>query len=258
MPGGMRALGTAAVAAMTAMVLQGCVTTQQTSVLQQSVYSLQQQVQDLDARVQRMESAVFGTGEGEGGGRRSLADMNARLDALQMEVAGLKGRLEEQQRLVAASPPAPVPAAPPVSSEPETTGSSVSVQPVTPPQDPEKALYSRSLESFQKGDYPQALEGFRQFVDRYPQSELADNALFWIGECHFMQGRYQEAIAAYQDVLDRYPKGNKVAYAILKQGAAFEKLGDTTAARILYERVVEQHPQTPQAEIAKKWLERLR
>ncbi|SMC18103.1 tol-pal system protein YbgF [Desulfacinum hydrothermale DSM 13146] len=258
MTGRMRALGGAAVAALTLILLQGCVTTQQTSLLQQSVYSLQQQVQDLDSRVQRVESAVFGTGEGQGPGRRSLAEMNARLDALKMEVAKLKGQLEEQQRAAA---PIPAPTAAPASATPApsgTTGSQAGVQIVTPPQDPEKALYSRSLESFQKGDYENALKGFRQFVDRYPQSDLADNALFWIGECHFMKGRYQEAIAAYQDVLDRYPKGNKVAYALLKQGAAFEKLGDKTAARILYERVIQQHPQTPQAEIAKKWLERVR
>ncbi len=261
------------------LILSGCATTQQTDGLRSDMLGLQRQMQDLDGRLQKLEQAVFGAKGSAGAGAGGLAALNARMDQIQMSMAQLKGQVEElrhaQQQSSAPPPSEPKPPSDqPIISIPGTpppqgtAGTAPSqgpppAQAAAPPQtapapNPEKDLYNAAMSLYQKGDHAGALRKFKEFTTRYPTSELADNAIFWTGECHFMLGSYQEAINSYQEVLDRFPKGNKASHALLKQGAAFEKLGDPTAARILYERVIQQYPQSPQAQVAKQWLERLK
>ena len=42
---------------------------------------------------------------------------------------------------------------------------------------------------FSKGNYPLAIAGFREFVRRFPDSPLADQAQYWVGESLFSQAR---------------------------------------------------------------------
>ncbi len=254
------------------MILAGCASTQETTRLQSQLAGLQMQVQQMDDRVQKLEQAVFGAKGSAGSGPGGLAALNARMDQMQMDLGQIKGQIEElrhrqqqaPQEPSVAKPPSDqpvisIPGVPAPAKAPEGAPSATAAPaPTAPASSPEKDLYNSAMALFQKGDHAAALQKFKEFVSRYPTSELMDNALFWTGECYLMMGSYQEAINSYQEVLDRFPKGNKAPHALLKQGAAFEKLGDTTAARILYERVLQQYPKSPQAQVAKQWLERLK
>ncbi|RLA98098.1 MAG: tol-pal system protein YbgF [Deltaproteobacteria bacterium] len=133
--------------------------------------------------------------------------------------------------------------APPVSTAPAV---------LTPEQE-----YKRAFQLFNNGKYEEARQAFEEFLKKYPDSKLAGNAQFWIGECYYKQKNYQEAINAYQIVLDKYPNGNKIKDSMLKQGMAFANIGDTTAARILFSRLIKNFPDSNQAMIAKKKMEKL-
>jgi tol-pal system protein YbgF len=118
----------------------------------------------------------------------------------------------------------------------------------------ESETYDRVLEYYKDGQYEKAIAGFQNFVKSYPQSDLADNAHFWIGECHRATKNYEEAILAYQKVINGYPKGNKVPAAMLQQAFAFEKINDKTTANLVFKKLVKNFPQTREAEIASKRL----
>ncbi|MGA7877099.1 MAG: tol-pal system protein YbgF [Desulfoferrobacter sp.] len=241
---------------LVATICWGCATPQETANLQQSINILFDRVQKLENKVQSME------------GPEQKADLYARLDELQMKVGSLSGRIEEQQRQLnrlgaptsSATPPsygsAPVPsysAAPSPTAEP-TAAPKIVIQ---EEKNPEKAMYNNALQLYQQGKYLEARKEAKDFLAKYPKSDLADNALFLIGEAYYSEKSYKEAIESYQQLLDRYPKGNKVPSALLKQAGSFQKLGDATAARILYERLLESYPGTPQAQIAAKDLKQL-
>ncbi len=117
--------------------------------------------------------------------------------------------------------------------------------------------YKHAFQLFSSGKYEEARKAFEAFMNKYPDSKLAGNAQFWIGECYYKQKKYQEAIDAYQTVLDKYSNGNKVKDSMLKQGMAFARIGDTTAARILFSRLIKNFPDSNQAMIARKKLEKL-
>jgi tol-pal system protein YbgF len=116
--------------------------------------------------------------------------------------------------------------------------------------------YDKALQLFRSGQYDGARDGFESYLERYPKSDLADNAQFWLGECYYAEKRYGEAIAAYENTIKEYPKSDKVSSAMLKQGMAFIELGDSTAGKILLKKVAKEYPNSNQARIAKSKLAR--
>jgi len=121
-------------------------------------------------------------------------------------------------------------------------------------QQTESALYEKTLGYYWDGRYGEAIAGFNKFLTSYPKSDLADNAYFWIGECHRAAEEYEEAILAYQKVINDFPRGNKVPAAMLHQALAFEKIDDKTTATLVYKKLLRKFPKTREAEIAKKRL----
>jgi tol-pal system protein YbgF len=121
-------------------------------------------------------------------------------------------------------------------------------------QQTESSLYEKTLEYYWDGRYDEARAGFKKFLTLYPTSDLADNAYFWIGECHRASEDYEEAILAYQKVINDYPDGNKVPSAMLHQALAFEKIDDKTTAQLVYKKLVKEYPKSKEAGIARKRL----
>jgi tol-pal system protein YbgF len=118
----------------------------------------------------------------------------------------------------------------------------------------ESEIYDRTLGLYKDGRYEEAIADFKSFLKSYPESDLADNAHFWSGECFRALKEYEEAILAYQRVINGYPKGNKVPSAMLHQGFAFEKINDKTTANLVFKKLVKNFPKTREAESAKRRL----
>jgi tol-pal system protein YbgF len=119
-------------------------------------------------------------------------------------------------------------------------------------------LYKAAYETFQKGDLEGARRKFEAFLKQYPNTELSDNAQFWIGETYYLKKDYEKAILEYEKAITKYPEGDKVPSALFKQALAFLELGDKTNGRNLLKRVIERYPQSDQAAMAKKKLESLK
>ena len=60
-------------------------------------------------------------------------------------------------------------------------------------------------------------EEFSSFLTEYPNSELAPNARYWLGESHYGKRDYKQAIDSYDRVELDYPQSEKVPAAILKR-----------------------------------------
>ena len=121
---------------------------------------------------------------------------------------------------------------------------------------PGKKIYTLAKEAFDKGDFEAAREGFQKLLKRYPDSEIADNAQFWIGETYYREKWYEKAILEYQKVIEKYPEGNKVQASLLKQGFAFKNLGDRANASLILNELVKKFPGSTEAGIARKKLQK--
>jgi len=119
-------------------------------------------------------------------------------------------------------------------------------------------LYKDAYETFQKGNLEGARRKFEAFLKQYPNTELSDNAQYWIGETYYLKKDFEKAILEYEKAIAKYPEGDKVPAALFKQALAFLELKDKTNARNLLKRVMERYPNTEQAQMAKKRLEAIK
>lgn len=121
----------------------------------------------------------------------------------------------------------------------------------------ETQLYETTLATYKKAQFDQALSGFKSFIEKYPKSDLADNAQFWVGECYMGLEQYEQAILAYQEVIKKYPKGNKVPNAMLRQAFAFYEIKDKVSSRLLLKKIIKKYPDSSEAKIASAKLKTL-
>lgn len=114
----------------------------------------------------------------------------------------------------------------------------------------ETGLYTVAKTALDREEFEPARKGFETFIKRYPESDNADNARFWIAESYYREKWYEKAILEYQKVIENYPKGNKVPAALLKQGFAFGNLGEKANARLILKELIRKYPGSNEAKIA--------
>lgn len=112
---------------------------------------------------------------------------------------------------------------------------------------PDKAEYEHVLGLFRDGDLDGARRGFTAFLSQYPNSDLAPNARYWLGESHYGKKDYKQAIDAYDRVEMDYPQSEKVPAAILKKGYAYLALKDKKRASSAFKQVVTLYPKSTEA-----------
>gem|GEM_PF-699392 len=76
-------------------------------------------------------------------------------------------------------------------------------------------------------------------------------------ESFYKKGNYPEAIEKYQEYLAGHPQGNMAAISEYYIAKSYAASGDTVKAREAYERVVQLYPETSWAEFSKDQLDRL-
>jgi tol-pal system protein YbgF len=125
--------------------------------------------------------------------------------------------------------------------------------PAQPGVDPNQ-IYDQAAQDLTQGRYSMAQQGFREFVQRFPTAELADNAQYGLAECYFAQSVFDTAAVEYARVDSLYPKGDKVPAALYKRGLSLEKLGQAPEAKRTFEELIRRFPHSGEAQLARERL----
>ena len=96
----------------------------------------------------------------------------------------------------------------------------VSLQPETPDD-----LFLKSEKSLLQLQYGDAQAGFKDFLTKYPDHNLAGSAQFKLGEAFYAQQNYGEAAQNYLNGYKQYPKSRRAADSLMKLGLSLNKLG---------------------------------
>ncbi|MBF0161528.1 MAG: tol-pal system protein YbgF, partial [Magnetococcales bacterium] len=154
-----------------------------------------------------------------------------------------------------APPPSAKPATPAAAAAakaPPAAGAKPAVaQPAATPQQ----VYDAAFALLKSGQYGASREGFENFLAKFPEDTLADNAQYWIGELYSVQKQYREALAAFGQVLTRWPTSAKVPPSLLKIGYAFYELGDMASARASLTKLVNDYPDSSAVSMARQRLQ---
>jgi tol-pal system protein YbgF len=122
----------------------------------------------------------------------------------------------------------------------------------------EQQMYDSAFQALKELRYADAAEEFRGFLETYPQSELADNAQYWLGESYYVTRNYEIALEAFLALIDRYPQSLKVPDSLLKVGYTHYELKQWDLARAALTQVQEQYPNTTVARLAENRLRSMR
>jgi tol-pal system protein YbgF len=124
------------------------------------------------------------------------------------------------------------------------------------PPSPEE-LYNSAYGDFLKGSYDLSRQGFEEYLKNYPDTELSDNAQYWIGESYYVQRKFSDAIKAFDNVIQNYPKGDKVAAAELKKAYSMLESKNTEAGIRVLKLLIAKYPGSDSAQLAKDRLNSL-
>jgi tol-pal system protein YbgF len=105
-----------------------------------------------------------------------------------------------------------------------------SLEPTAPVAETPEQLYELSYESLLRRRYGEAEAGFRSFVEKNPEHELAGNAEFWLGETYYVQSNYKAAAQAFLTGYQTYPRNRKAPDSLLKLGMSLQQLGQKEQA----------------------------
>lgn len=197
---------------------------------------LQQQLTEMNDKVNQLYHRV------------SMIQLMA--DNHQKTIQELEARLKENEAKTE-DPALAAPGTQEAASAPEQKADS---QPIYPPQpvmaaaegNPTPAgatpLYKQAMGVFRTNDFIAAEKLFDDFLKQYPDDPLADNALYWAGECHYAQKEFADALIKFKEVINRYPQGSKVPDALLKIGFSYFSMGDKEQAKNYLKKVVTNYP----------------
>jgi tol-pal system protein YbgF len=227
---------------------------------------LQVRLNDIDARLGNVERVVS---------NQSLVDLSRRLDALEAQLREQRGNVEVLQNtgetarkserelyndvdkrlsaLEAGAHLGPGAAAPAGAA---AVGAAAAAGPANAVPD-EQGAYNAAFDKLKAGNYSEAVLAFQAFMNHYPQSNLLDNAQYWIGEAYYVTRDYEHAARAFSAVGERWPTSRKAPDAQLKLGFTQIEQKHLSAARATLGQVVERYPGSDAARLAQERLQRL-
>ncbi|CAG8870659.1 Cell division coordinator CpoB [Pseudomonas fluorescens] len=140
-------------------------------------------------------------------------------------------------------------------------GAAAAQQPAasTEPGDPakEKLYYDAAFDLIKAKDFDKASQAFAAFLRKYPNSQYAGNAQYWLGEVNLAKGDLQGAGQAFAKVSQLYPKHSKVPDSLYKLADVERRLGHTDKVKGILQQVVTQYPGTSAAQLAQRDLQKL-
>ncbi|MBV9186175.1 MAG: tetratricopeptide repeat protein, partial [Acidobacteria bacterium] len=160
----------------------------------------------------------------------SMTELLERIDVLNARIARLESAPPSETRVAVQQPPRVVEPAPRPALEPAPVPQPTPVRATPPVSGPLQNAaiadnYRGALILYGKGRMADARAALQQVFDADPSGELADNALYWIGETYYAASDFTNAMRAYERVTKEYPEQNKAPDAMFKIGLTFEKTG---------------------------------
>jgi tol-pal system protein YbgF len=202
--------------------------------LSSSVEALGQKVQSNSAQVTKLS--------------QELPPLREGLNMLQQLISQVASQL---QPMTPADPNASTGAAgaPPAGAPPPASSGAIPPSPAT--------YWNAAMGYYAVGQWDLAVEAFKDFIQKFPNSPDAADAQFFIGESYYQSGKTREALAAYTAVPTSYSQSGRVPDAYFKQAMCYELLNQRAEAIRVYQLIVKQYDGSSAALSATQALKRL-
>lgn len=112
-------------------------------------------------------------------------------------------------------------------------------------------LYQVAYGHVLSGDYAQAEQEFRDYLDIFPKGEKAADANFWMGEAQYSQGKFSESAKTFLNAHQAFSASPKAPEMLLKLGMSLAQLDNKETACATLREVGKRYPNASSAVKAK-------
>jgi tol-pal system protein YbgF len=197
--------------------------------LTQQVGTVERRGDEMQGRVEELEHGLEGTAERQ---RQLYVDLDTRIQELEISV---------QAR----------------NSVNVMDGGTLTPGQLPMPGGSDRDNYQAAFELLKEQRYEPAAMAFQQFLVTFPDSELADNAQYWLAESHYVTQQFDLALSEFETVIETFPSSRKVPDALLKMGYCNYELEQWDAARASLSRVQIEYSETTASRLAGQRLQRM-
>ena len=243
------------------------------------------EIQQLEARISSLEQSQG----------RSLVDLQSQIDTLNRNMRDLRGQnqqlehdlqdAEKRQKdfyidldtrlrrfeavdntpvalpaLSAASAVAATASGVPAAASGVAAAPVAAQQPAESVFDPavEDRAYEAAYAFFRAKSYPNAINGFKEFLKHFPDSVFVPNVHYWLGESFYAQKDYKNALLSYRELEKNYSYSPKMPDAMLGEANCQHDLKSLGGAKKTLKRLIAKYPGSDAASKAKQLLKTLK
>jgi tol-pal system protein YbgF len=183
------------------------------------------------------------------GDLRSIQEQLVQIQELtgqsQNKLNELRAQMEQRNDQPPAQPVPPTPG--------DTTQPAAAAPPVAPSPGP-ATLYKLAYDQMSRGSHATARPAFQDLISKYPTSDLAPDAQYWIGETYLAEGNSAAADSVFNLVVSTYPRAPRAASALYKHGLYLQKAKRASEARQVFQSVIDKYPRSDEADLARDQL----
>ena len=99
-------------------------------------------------------------------------------------------------------------------------------------------LHKKSAQYF----FENAEKAFLKFRDKFQDSKLTDDALYFIGYIQFLKGNYEKASIRFFELIEQHQESNRLNDSIWWLAVTLERSGDLGSAIDMYQRLLKSNP----------------
>jgi len=112
---------------------------------------------------------------------------------------------------------------------------------VTLPSGSAMDQYAFAQQLMSQTRYAEAESAFKQFIQKHPDGQLADNARYWLAETYYVRREYPEAASMFLESYQKAPSGSKAPDNLLKLGLSLSALQKKQEACVALDKLLRDH-----------------
>jgi tol-pal system protein YbgF len=118
-------------------------------------------------------------------------------------------------------------------------------------------LFQLALDQLRRGSAGTARIAFQEILTKHPNSDVADDAQFYLGESYSAENQTAAADSAYMLVVTQYPDSPRAPTALFKRALAKVTANDMDAAKAMFNDLIAKYPRSDEAALARERLRTL-
>jgi tol-pal system protein YbgF len=183
-------------------------------------------------------------------------DLSNQLDTLRQEVAKLRGQLEMVNNELEVISKRQKDFYIDLDNRVRKLEAGATVDAKQAPSDPvaEGQEFEAALNLYKASRSREASESFRNFINRYPNSNYLPRAHFWLASALLQQKDLGSAVDHFGRVSTQWPDDTRAPDALLNLADCQQLMGDAKQARKTLETLVAKYPNAPATKTAKQRL----